>query len=77
MGIAMCLIITLVMLGVAIQSFIQHQWMAGVLQLIIALGFLWLLIRNILAVRNQKQGCTTTGCGITDWFTALFKKREE
>ncbi|HEY9128628.1 MAG TPA: hypothetical protein VIN02_02210 [Sulfurovum sp.] len=73
----MCLIITLVMLGVAIQSFIQHQWMSGVLQLIIALGFLWLLIRNIIAVRNQKQGCTTTGCSITDWFTALFKKREE
>jgi hypothetical protein len=77
MRIAMCLIITLVMLGVAIQSFIQHQWIAGVLQLIIALGFLWLLIRNILAVQNQKQGCTTTGCGITDWFTTLFKKREE
>ena len=73
----MCLIITLVMLGVAIQSFIQYQWMAGVLQLIIALGFLWLLIRNMLAVRNEKQGCSTTGCGITDWFTALFKKREE
>ena len=73
----MCLIITLVMLGVAIQSFIQHQWMAGVSQLIIALGFLWLLFRNILAVRNEKQGCSTTGCGITDWFTALFKKREE
>ena len=77
MRIAMCLIITLVMLGVAIQSFIQHQWIAGVLQLIIALGFLWLLIRNILAVRNEKQGCRTTGCGFTDWFTHIFKKREE
>lgn len=73
----MCLIVTLVMFAVAIQSFIQHQWMAGVVQLIIALGFLTLLIRNILAVRNQKQGCTTTGCGITDWFTDLFKKREK
>jgi hypothetical protein len=72
----MCLIITLVMFGVAIQSFIQHQWIAGALQLIIASGFMVLLIRNILAVRDQKQGCTTTGCGITDLFTNLFKKRK-
>jgi len=64
------------MFGVAIQSFIQHQWMAGVIQLTIAAGFLILLIRNIFTARNQKQGCTTSGCGITDWFTALFKKRE-
>lgn len=73
----MCLIITLVMFAVAIQSFIQHQWMAGAVQLIIASGFLLLLVRNILAVRNQKQGCTTTGCGIADWLTNLFKKREK
>ena len=72
----MCLIITLLMFAVAIQSFMQHQWMAGAIQFLIALGFLFLLIRNILAVRNEKQGCTTTGCGITDWFTTLFKKRE-
>ena len=72
----MCLIITLVMFGVAIQSFMQHQWMAGAIQLIIAAGFMVLLIRNILAVRNQKKECTTTGCGITDWFTSLFKRKE-
>ena len=70
----MCLIVTLVMLGLAIQSFIQHQWMAGAVQLIIAFGFIILLIRNILAVRAQKQGCSTIGCGVTDWFTNLFKK---
>jgi hypothetical protein len=73
----MCLIVTLVMLGLAIQSFIQHQWMAGVIQLTIALGFMLLLIRNILLVREQKHGCTSTGCGTTDWFTNLFKKREK
>lgn len=73
----MCLIVTLVMLGLAIQSFIQHQWIAGVVQLIIALGFLTLIIRNIILVRNQKQGCNTTGCGMTDWFTDLFKKKEK
>lgn len=73
----MCPIVALVMLGLAIQSFIQHQWMAGTVQLIIALGFLALLIRNIILVRNQKQGCSTTGCGMTDWLTNLFKKREK
>jgi hypothetical protein len=50
--------------------------MAGAIQLIIALGFLTLLIRNIIMVRNQKQGCSTTGCGMTDWFSNLFKKKE-
>ena len=73
----MCFIVTLVMLGLSIQSFIQHQWMAGATQLIIALGFLALLIRNIIAVRNQKQGCNTAGCSGTDWITNLFKKKEE
>lgn len=72
----MCLIVTLVMLGVAIQSFIQQQWIAGALQLIIALGFMILLIRNILAVKNQKQGCTSAACSGTGWFTDLFKKKE-
>ncbi|PHS38185.1 MAG: hypothetical protein COB07_09160 [Sulfurovum sp.] len=73
----MCLIVTIVMLGLAIQSFLQHQWMAGAVQLIIALGFFALLMRNIIAVRNEKQGCSTTGCSMTDWFTNLFKKKEK
>ena len=73
----MCLIVTIVMLGLAIQSFIQHQWMAGAVQFIIALGFVALLMRNIITVRNKKQGCSTTGCGMTDWFTNLFKKKEK
>jgi hypothetical protein len=76
MRVTMCLIITLVMLGVAIQSFIQHQWLAGILQLIIALAFMFLLIRNIMMVRAQKRGCSTTGCGIAGWFTNISKKRE-
>jgi len=73
----MCLIVTLVMLVLAVQSFMQHQWIAGSVQLIIALGFICLLIRNILAVRDQKQGCSTTGCSITDRFTNLFKTKEK
>jgi hypothetical protein len=65
------------MLTLAIQSFLQHQYKAGTIQLIIALGFMALLIRNIIAVRHQKQGCSTTGCDMTDWFTNLFKSKEE
>ena len=64
------------MLGVAIQSFIRHQWMAGTLQLIISLGFLLLLVHHILALRDQKQGCSSAGCGTSHWVVNLFKKRE-
>lgn len=70
----MCLIVTLVMLALAIQSFMQQRYKAGTVQLIIALGFMALLIRNILAVRNQKEGCSTTGCGMFDWIINIFKK---
>jgi len=73
----MCLIVTIIMFGLAIQSFMQYQWLAGGTQLVIALGFLALLMRNIITVRNQKKGCSTTGCGMTDWFTNLFKKKED
>lgn len=73
----MCLIVTLVMFVLAIQSIMQEQWIAGAVQLMIALGFFALLVRNILSVRNQKKGCSTSGCGITDWFTRLFKRGEK
>ena len=73
----MCLIVTLVMLVLAIQSFIQQQWMAGTIQLIISLGFLALLIRNIIAIRHQKQGCDTELCTGTNWVSNLFSKKED
>lgn len=73
----MCFIVTIVMFGLAIQSFMQHQWMAGATQLIISFGFIALLIRNIIAVRNQKEGCNTAGCSGTDWISNLFKKQED
>ena len=76
MRFSMCLVVTLVMFGVAIQSFMQHQWIAGIVQSIIALGFMALLIRNILIVRNKKSGCTTAGCGSPKWLLNLFKKEK-
>lgn len=73
----MCLIVAFVMFALGIQSLFQHQYIAGGLQFMIALGFAVLLARNILAVRNQKKGCTTSGCGSTDWFTYLLRKKEK
>ena len=73
----MCLIVMLVMLILAIQSLLQAQYLAGSMQLIIALGFAVLLIRNIIAVRNMKEGCTNSSCAGTNWFVNLFKKKEE
>ncbi len=73
----MCLIVTFVMFTLAIQSFLQAQYKAGAIQLIIALGFLALLIRNIVAVRNHKQSCSTSTCAGTNWFNNLFKKKEK
>ena len=73
----MCLIVTLVMFVLAIQSFIQHQWLAGTMQLIISLGFLTLLVRNIIAAKNQRQGCDTGVCTGTGWISNLLKKKED
>ena len=77
----MCLIVTIIMFGFAIQSFIQEQYSTGVIQLIIALGFLTLLARNIYVarehkMRSQKEGCSTTGCSTPNWLNKLFKKEK-
>jgi len=73
----MCLIVTILLFGFAIQSLMQEQWLIGIFQLLVSFGFLALLIRNIMAVRNQKQGCNTAGCSGTEWFTNLFKRKKE
>ena len=72
----MCLIVTIIMLVLSIQNLMQHQWLIGIVQFIIALGFLILLIRNIRKARCDKNGGCVDGCFITDWLTNLFKKRE-
>ena len=72
----MCLIITIIMLVLSIQNLMQHQWLIGIMQLIIALGFLLLLMRNIRKARCDKNGGCDNGCLITDWIAKLFKKRE-
>ena len=72
----MCLIVTIIMLVLSIQNLMQHQWLVGIVQLIIALGFLLLLIRNIRQARCDKNGGCDKGCMSTDWLANLFKKRE-
>jgi len=70
----MCLIITIVMLVLAIQSLLSRQWFAGTLQLLIAIGFMILLIRNIRITRCERNGNCDNFCMLPDWLTKLFKK---
>ena len=72
----MCFVVACVMFALSIQNFLQHQYMTGGLQLMIALGFTTLLVRNVLAVKNQKKDCTATGCDSMNWFTKLSPKKE-
>jgi len=71
----MCLIVAFVMLALCIQSFMQQQWIAGTIQLIISVGFFLLLARNIVDVKNYKNGCTTSGCTSSDWIKNIFRKK--
>ena len=71
----MCLIITLIMLGLAISNLMAHNWGAGVIQLLIALSFLLLLVNNIRRTRARKMGQCYNGCQVTNWLGNLFKKK--
>jgi len=73
----MCLIITIIMFGFAIQNLLAENWLTGATQLIIALGFLALLINNIQKTRCERNGTCHSGCSITDWIGNLFKKKEK
>ncbi|MFT7824535.1 MAG: hypothetical protein ABXS92_07220, partial [Sulfurimonas sp.] len=68
----MCLIITIVMLVLAIQSLLSHQWLAGSIQLVIATGFMILLIRNIRITRCERNSNGDNFCMLPDRLTKLF-----
>ena len=72
----MCLIVTIIMLGFSIQNLLIHNWLTGVVQLIIALGFILLLINNIRHTKAIKNGTCYSGCRVTNWFGNILKKRE-
>ena len=70
----MCLIVTIIMLVLSIQNLMQHQWLIGIVQFIIALGFLLLLLRNIQKARCDRNG-ECGNCMITDWISKIFPKK--
>ena len=74
----MCLIVTIILLGLSIQNLITENWLVGIVQLIISLGFVLLLIKNIRDVRAIKSGVTCDkGCSVANWIGDLFKKKEK
>lgn len=73
----MCLIVALVMLVLAVQNLLAHQWIEGGVQLLIALGFLLLLIRNIRQTYCDRNGNCGNACMLPQWLTKWFKKGEK
>ncbi|CAA6816939.1 MAG: Unknown protein [uncultured Sulfurovum sp.] len=74
-GTTMCFILTIIMFGFAIQNLLTKNWLTGAVQLIIALGFLLLIINNIQRTRCEKNGTCYTGCSLTNWMALWFKKK--
>ena len=73
----MCLIITIVMLFLAIQNLISNFWLAGSIQLLIALVFLFLLIRNIRLTHCERNGGCDNFCMLPEWLIEVFKRRDK
>jgi hypothetical protein len=71
----MCLIVTLVMAYFAIANLMEGNLTAGILQGVIALLFLFLLVRNITLTIQERKGCDTGGCKITESIARLFRKK--
>ena len=72
----MCLIITLIMLVLSIQNLAEGYYNIGILQLIIALGFAFMLWRNIKMTRCERSG-NCSGCTLPGWLTKWFRKEEK
>ena len=72
----MCLIITIIMLGLGVSNFMAHNYATGVVQILIALGFVLLLINNIRRTKAERAGECYNGCQVTNWIGNLFKKRK-
>jgi len=72
----MCLILTIVMFVLAIQNLMQHYWMMGTLQLMLALFFAFLLWRNIQMARCDRNG-NCNSCALPEWVTRIFTKKKE
>jgi len=71
----MCVIITIVMLILAIENLLSKNYLTGIVQITISIGFLLLLINNIRRTRCERNGTCYNGCYITNWIKSLFRKR--
>jgi len=72
----MCLIITILFLIMGIQNLIEGYYNMAALQLLIALGFAFMLWRNIQLTRCERTG-ECSGCTLPNWLTKWFRKRDE
>lgn len=64
------------MIALAVQNLMQAHWVVGGVQLVMALGLLALLIRNIQKVQCDREGGCTNGCSTTNWIGNILKKKE-
>ena len=71
----MCLIVTIVMLFLSIQNLMQDHWFIGIIQLLIAIGFILLLLRHIRQVQCDRTAHCNS-CVLSDFITTLFKKKD-
>lgn len=72
----MCLILTLVMLFFSAQNLMLSHWLLGSVQLLIALFFAILLIRNIRITHCERKSNCESVCILPAWLTKLFKKKD-
>jgi len=71
----MCLIITILFLVMGIQNLINGYYNMATLQIFIALGFAFMLWRNIQMTRCERTG-ECSGCRLPGWLTRWFDKKE-
>jgi len=72
----MCLIITILFLVMAVQNLVEGYYNMGMLQLLIALGFAFMLWRNIQLTRCERDG-NCSGCTLPTWITKWFTKEKK
>lgn len=73
----MCLIVTIIMLILSVQHFVYGDYLTGALTLVVALGFAFLLLRNIRLVQCDKDVGCDNFCMLPTWLTKYFSKKED
>jgi len=72
----MCLIVTIVLLLLSIESLLNGHFLMGLVQLLISFGFLFLLYRNIRQAQCDRAGKSCeSGCTLIPWIVKVFKRK--